>query len=263
MNKLSQYYITGASLVALTFSLNVTNVNAACTAMPTCESLGYTKTSCPSGVTPLKCPFDETKLFCGAGGNCSQLGYNVTHSCLDGETTLYCPFDKNYKKCIMTCDPNLYPLFGCDERYGTCAECNGMWRYTSCISGVNYNWATSSCEFVDEIEYNVGDIVYYDGYALGMVFRVDSDYAYIYSFDVYFDPANSWLISQNPEAPDDPSDLTTCVGTAVAGGSNYTPQAYQDFNGENNTNQIYAACPGKVEPVDAVKDYYPYACGEN
>ena len=93
-------------MVALTFSLNITNANAAstCAAMPTCAAMGYTQTSCPSGITPLKCPFDETKLFCGAGGDCEALGYTET-SCKCTKRnlqTIKCPFDTSKLICICT-----------------------------------------------------------------------------------------------------------------------------------------------------------------
>ena len=54
----------GASLLMMTFSF-ATKTNAeTCTQVPTCAELGYTETNCGSNVA-LKCPFDQTKLFCG------------------------------------------------------------------------------------------------------------------------------------------------------------------------------------------------------
>lgn len=45
--------------------------DVSCTASPDCSLLGYTKSAadCPGG--SVKCPFDQTKLFClkGGGGN--------------------------------------------------------------------------------------------------------------------------------------------------------------------------------------------------
>ena len=54
----------GASLLMMTFSF-ATKTNAeTCTQVPTCAELGYTETNCGLNMA-LKCPFDQTKLFCG------------------------------------------------------------------------------------------------------------------------------------------------------------------------------------------------------
>ena len=58
----------GASLLMMTFSF-ATKTNAeTCTQVPTCAELGFTETNCGSKKA-LKCPFDQTKLFC-AGEKC-------------------------------------------------------------------------------------------------------------------------------------------------------------------------------------------------
>lgn len=61
----------GASLVALAFSLSVADVNAqTCTTTPSCEILGFTKSSTDcEGHSVLKCPFDQTKLYCDNGAS--------------------------------------------------------------------------------------------------------------------------------------------------------------------------------------------------
>ena len=63
----------GAGLTALAFSLILTSTAFAqsCAAVPTCDELGYNKTTC-NGFVSLKCPFDKSKLFCG--GTCES-GY--------------------------------------------------------------------------------------------------------------------------------------------------------------------------------------------
>ena len=66
----------GASLLMMTFSLCLTDANAqTCAKVPTCEELGYTKTSCPNG-NALKCPFDQTKLFCGGECQAGDIYYS-------------------------------------------------------------------------------------------------------------------------------------------------------------------------------------------
>ena len=57
-------------LLLLTTALLIPDLGCAaettCTKAPTCSELGYTQTSSEcSGRTTVKCPFDETKLFCG------------------------------------------------------------------------------------------------------------------------------------------------------------------------------------------------------
>ena len=59
----------GVSLLMMTFSLSfVTYAADACKKVPTCAELGYTDTWCdpddPSNTKILKCPFDQSKLFC-------------------------------------------------------------------------------------------------------------------------------------------------------------------------------------------------------
>lgn len=68
MTKLTEK-IYGASLIALAFSLNTADVNAqTCTAAPDCATLGFTKSSSDcDGHSVLKCPFDQSKLYCDAG----------------------------------------------------------------------------------------------------------------------------------------------------------------------------------------------------
>ena len=62
--------IMGVSLLLMTFSFASNGVaEESCTQVPTCEELGYTKTSCPYRKA-LKCPFDQSKLFCGVEKKC-------------------------------------------------------------------------------------------------------------------------------------------------------------------------------------------------
>ena len=104
-------YLTGASMIALTFSLNISTANATCSPMPTCESMGYTQTSCPSGVASLKCPFDESKMIC-------------IQDCTD------------------------YPLSSCNSNYGKCKQCiNGKWKYQSCYTGYYRNGDQCSIDY--------------------------------------------------------------------------------------------------------------------
>lgn len=77
-----------------------------CTIAPTCAELGYEQKAADcNGQRSLKCPFDQTKVFCG-GTACSE----------------------DFK------------LTACDSSLGTCAECGGKYKYTACNSG----WTLSS-----------------------------------------------------------------------------------------------------------------------
>ncbi len=80
-----------------------------CATPPTCDELGYTMSSddC-AGQFMLKCPFDETKVFCGGEdpeAKCSAEGYTknttgLTPLCVGGYTLETCPYDSSYTKCV-------------------------------------------------------------------------------------------------------------------------------------------------------------------
>src|SRR5574344_739991 len=79
--------IMGLSLgLCLAFSLNM-NANAqTCTAAPSCDSLGYTKSASDCSGEYLKCPFDNNKVFCGGSGSSSSGGGECSEN--PGGTTL-------------------------------------------------------------------------------------------------------------------------------------------------------------------------------
>ena len=70
---------------------NNTFAQTSCQAMPSCEEFGYiyTASSC-EGVSVLKCPFDQTKLFCEPltipTCTSSQVYDSGTNTCQDGKT---------------------------------------------------------------------------------------------------------------------------------------------------------------------------------
>jgi hypothetical protein len=72
----------------------------------------------------LKCPFDNTAVFCGSV-SCTDLGYTYTKDtsgytlCLVGQTTETCPFDETKYKCTgeatkfeMSCEDLGYTMSG-------------------------------------------------------------------------------------------------------------------------------------------------------
>ena len=121
MKKLSQYHIMGVSMIALTFFLNITNANAAtCSAMPSCESMRYNKTSCSSGEETLKCPFDTSRM-----------------------------------KCIQDCSQ--FQLTNCSEAKGVYQTCGSTCRYVYCNSG--YTLDSSFNCVVSPMPYLLRDIM--------------------------------------------------------------------------------------------------------
>src|SRR5574344_1672590 len=69
--------IMGLSLgLCLAFSLNMSANAQTCTAAPSCDSLGYTKSASDCTGEYLKCPFDNNKVFCG--GSSSSCGGSGT-----------------------------------------------------------------------------------------------------------------------------------------------------------------------------------------
>ncbi|MBQ8465949.1 MAG: hypothetical protein IJ545_08080 [Alphaproteobacteria bacterium] len=89
----------GASLLVMTFSFTINVKAQSCTKVPTCEELGYTGTSCSSGVATLKCPFDQSKVFCAE--DCSSY------------TLDSCP---SHALCEQ-CSNGKYKRTGCEDGY--------------------------------------------------------------------------------------------------------------------------------------------------
>lgn len=73
------------------------SVFSQCKPVPSCSSLGYNATSCPSGESVLKCPFDSSQLYCVEEKDCSKFPYSdeniencrKTESCTKGGKTTY------------------------------------------------------------------------------------------------------------------------------------------------------------------------------
>ncbi len=100
------------------------NVYAECTPTPDCDAIGYTETSCET--ISLKCPFDQSKLYCF-------------------------PCDSSYQ--YSCSEPNEYGNGeSCNNKYKAC--CN-----TNCVVG-NYYYADGSCSScVDNSKILVGLVV--------------------------------------------------------------------------------------------------------
>lgn len=135
-----------------------------CAIAPTCSELGYEQevTDC-SGQYMLKCPFDNSKVFCG-GIDCSYTNTSLPSGCSNAPS---CTKDgKNYFSavcsscytgyslksdgtCSQTCTYSDSSLTGC-AGYSSCqrGSANGIYTYykcTSCSAGyyLSYNHCNS------------------------------------------------------------------------------------------------------------------------
>ena len=71
------------------------NAHATCTPAPDCASIGYTETSCET--ISLKCPFDQTKLYCFPCDSSFQYSCSNTNEYGNGESC-----KGKYKSCCNT-----------------------------------------------------------------------------------------------------------------------------------------------------------------
>ena len=83
MKHITHNLLTGTGLAALTFFLTTQTAAAGqCYTMPSCETMGYTETTCVDK-TAIKCPFDTSKMKCVVTANpkssCPE-GYNRNNS---------------------------------------------------------------------------------------------------------------------------------------------------------------------------------------
>ena len=107
-----------------------------CSTPPTCDDLGYTQSASDcAGKFTLKCPFDETVVFCG-GSDCAALGYTQT-SCGTYYHSEECPDDPTKLKCTeMTaqekCEDLGFTQTVCASGYYPSAKCSHDITYVKC-----------------------------------------------------------------------------------------------------------------------------------
>lgn len=100
MNRFNYGLLAGVVAVMPVFSLGAQEVGQ-CAIKPTCASMGYQQKEADcTGKNMLKCPFDNTIVFCGGTA---------------------CATD--------------FTLLSCDSSKGTCEECGGKYKYTACNNG--------------------------------------------------------------------------------------------------------------------------------
>lgn len=112
-----------------------------------CATLGYTRTAAQcANYYALKCPFDNTKFFCGGSG-CIDDGYTTNPTCPSGQevaSTHICPNDSSLKKvtCQPTCASQGYTMdeSTCKTNYQMCEKCPTGDEYKG--SGTYYSTKT-------------------------------------------------------------------------------------------------------------------------
>lgn len=148
MNNKNIINIFAVVVVAL-MTIRATDVQAACTTFPSCESLGYTKTAkqC-EGLAKLKCPFGDT-YFCTQAdqpqGTCSDGGFQDSQP----EGSLCIPTLYGDKACFADCKPcGDTGFITCDD--GTCISlilggcCEGQ-DFTCALYGPDYKCINHRC----------------------------------------------------------------------------------------------------------------------
>lgn len=131
--------IIGASLSALAFSLTISNALAqTCVVPPTCEALGFIKTTADcAGKTILKCPFDQTQVYCPGYEESSQT-YNL------GDT--YLINDIPIGKVIEVSDCSGSGSTSDDITVAQCLSNSGCPKYTSDWSSGSPTIWTWTCD---------------------------------------------------------------------------------------------------------------------
>ncbi len=85
----------------------------------------------------------QTSGQCAIAPTCSELGYEQKATDCSGQYMLKCPFDNSKVFCGGDACTSDYTLFSCDSSKGTCDVCGGKYKYTSC-SG-NFTLSNGNC----------------------------------------------------------------------------------------------------------------------
>ncbi len=96
--------------------LTPTLANAECTPAPDCASIGYTQTSCET--ISLKCPFDQSKLYCFPCDSSYQYLCSEPNEYGDGESC-----NNKYKSCCNT-DCVVGAIYYSDKTCSSCVDNN-------------------------------------------------------------------------------------------------------------------------------------------
>lgn len=80
---------------------------------------------------------------CEMTPTCTDLGYKQKSSDCAGQRMLKCPLDQTQVFCLGEACSADYSLSSCDSSIGTCEECGGKYKYTACNEG--YNLRNGKC----------------------------------------------------------------------------------------------------------------------
>ncbi len=121
-----------------------------CTKPPTCAELGYKQTAsnCVEQLM-LKCPFDETAVFCGGEdleAKCKNAGYGYydttgSDQCITNYVKEGCPYSASYYKCRELtaqekCEGLGFQQIACMDGYYAFAKCDLDNSYIKCAKDV-------------------------------------------------------------------------------------------------------------------------------
>lgn len=127
MKKLTTTYLVGASIAAF-FLLIGNKAHADCSAMPTCDRMLYTQTSCGADEESVRCPFDTTKVKC------------ITHCDLEDYPESACPDFSVCAKC-----QNKYKVIGCKPGYRVTNNNDSIKCSKQVSCPTNYILSTDTC----------------------------------------------------------------------------------------------------------------------
>lgn len=176
-------YLTGAGVIALAFSYNISQVNATCFTPPTCDELGYTTDLASCNLEEyMTCPFDANKVYCP---DCETGYYRLTKEQCNPTygTCEACPYDNTryrYSKCnsplvksnnICICSGGSYPRKKIEDDGGnTCTDARGTW---SSGTGCWTNAKVSDGEKCVRQRMSMGQVFTWGGAPIGFVLSDD------------------------------------------------------------------------------------------
>ena len=187
--------------------LTPTLANAECTPAPDCASIGYTQTSCET--LSLKCPFDQSKLYCFPCDSSYQYPCSEPNEYGDGESC-----NNKYKSCCNT-DCVVGAIYYSDK---TCSSCVDNTKtpvgvvikdneLIIAIESQYIPWSASWIDIADIANYDCGGSEHNDMNgkantdAIVAQFGTDADptqYAGIYCYNYYptglEDSKNKWYL---------------------------------------------------------------------
>lgn len=130
-----------------------------CTTPPSCDTLGYKQTAADcSGQQMLKCPFDNSKVFCGGAACAADFKLSSCDTSIGNYTS--CGGKCKYTSCKTgwylnngNCVPNACEGY----KYGANKNCAS---YTTCKKGASTVYKCTACNNCYILSYGYCDVVY-------------------------------------------------------------------------------------------------------